>query len=433
MKSTPIDRTSLEKIKEFQEKRLKEQLEYVNKFSPYYSKLFKNHSIDISEIKRIEDLVYIPVTTKKELQANNHDFFCVSPDKIIDYVTTSGTSGDPVLCISTEKDLHRIALNESLSYEEAGLSNQDIIQLTTTLDRRFMAGIAYFLGAQQSGIGVIRVGSGVPELQWDTIQKIKPTVLVCVPSFLLKMIEFAEENSIDFINSSVKKAICIGEPIRNPDLTLNVLAKKITSQWNIRLYSTYASTEMATAFTECEYGKGGHHHPELVITEFLDENNQPVPEGEPGELTITHLQTEGMPLVRFKTGDIIQPFYEKCECGRVSLRVGPVIGRKNQMIKYKGTTLYPPSMFNLLNDFEDICNYVVEISSNDINEDEILIKIGVKNASENLLSKVKDHFRAKLRVSPRIKFMSTEEIELLKNPPNSRKTRLLIDKRNSVI
>ena len=97
---------------------------------------------------------------------------------------------------------------------------------------------------------------------------------------------------------------------------------------------------MGTSFTECGQGAGGHHHPELIIVEFLGENDHPVKEEEPGEVTITTLGVEGMPLLRFKTGDVCCHFTDPCKCGRATLRLGPVIGRKKQMIKYKGTTLY---------------------------------------------------------------------------------------------
>lgn len=107
-------------------------------------------------------------------------------------------------------------------------------------------------------------------------------------------------------DKSVKGVICIGESLREQDLKQNLLASKITSKWNINLYSTYASTEMSTAFTECEKQQGGHHHPELIITEILDDNNKPVEDGAEGELTITTLGVEGMPLLRFKTGDIVK-------------------------------------------------------------------------------------------------------------------------------
>src|SRR5690606_23269695 len=134
------------------------------------------------------------------------------------------------------------------SYQCMGMTAGQAVQLTTTLDRRFMAGLAYFLGARKAGIGVVRVGSGVPELQWATIDRVRPDAIVCVPSFLLTMIEFAEANDIDYRRSPVKKALCIGEPIRNPDFSLNALASRIRSKWDIELFSTYASTEMATAF-----------------------------------------------------------------------------------------------------------------------------------------------------------------------------------------
>ncbi len=426
-----IETKSPDEIKRFQEEKLKEQLAYLQKKSTYYSEMFQSHSIDIQSIQTLEDLVKFPVTTKDDLQEFNEKFLCVNRNEIADFVTTSGTSGDPVWVALTHSDLERLAYNEELSYQCAGLDENSVIQLTTTMDRRFMAGLAYFLGARKAGIGMIRVGSGVPELQWDTIRKVQADTLICVPSFLLKMIEFAEANEIDFQNSSVKKAICIGEPLRNQDFTDNVLATKIKSKWPIELYSTYASTEMGTAFTECEAGKGGHLHPELIICEFLDENNQPVSKGEAGELVITTLGVEGMPLLRYKTGDILQPFYEKCSCGRTSLRLGPLVGRKQQMIKYKGTSLYPPSLMDLLNDFEEVKHHVIEVFSSEIDEDEILVKVFSTDESDEILDKIKDRFRAKVRVSPRIQFISEEEIMKIKFPENSRKSITFVDNRKS--
>ncbi len=377
----------------------------------------------------MEDLRQIPVTTKDHLQQFNNDFICVPKSEIIDYVTTSGTLGDPVTFALTDNDLERLAYNEAISFACCGLGKEDTLQLMTTMDRRFMAGLAYFLGARKLGSGIIRVGSGIPELQWDSILKFKPSYLITVPSFLLKLIEYAQQHKVDLKNTGVKAAICIGEPIREQDFSLNILAKRIKKYWDIELFSTYASTEMSTAFNECEMHKGGHHHPELIIAEILDENNLPVSEGEVGELTITTLGVEAMPLLRFKTGDLVQAYYEPCECGRNTLRLGPVVGRRKQMIKYKGTTLYPPAMFNILNDFAGIESYVIEIFHNELGTDEILIKIASSNISEELLLEIKDHFRAKLRVAPKIEFASLEEIETLRFPPLSRKPVDLIDSR----
>ena len=105
---------------------------------------------------------------------------------------------------------------------------------------------------------------------------------------------------------------------------------------------------MQSSFTECNEFHGGHLQPELIIVEFLDDNNQPVKEGEAGEVTITTLGVRGMPLLRFKTGDICYHYTEPCACGRNTIRLSSILGRKGQMIKYKGTTLYPPALFDIL-------------------------------------------------------------------------------------
>jgi len=424
-----IEKSSIAEIKAFQEGKLKETLRYLNENSPFYKRFFKEHNIQVSAIKTLEELQKIPVTTKDHLQRFNDDFICVPKTEIIDYVTTSGTLGDPVTFALTDADLERLAYNEAISFACCGVRKEDTLQLMTTMDRRFMAGLAYFLGARKLGSGIIRVGSGIPELQWDSILKFKPTYLITVPSFLLKLIEYAQQHEIDLQNTGIKAAICIGEPIREQDFSLNILAKKIKKDWDIELFSTYASTEMSTAFNECEIHNGGHHHPELIIAEILDDNNLPVAKGEVGELTITTLGVEAMPLLRFKTGDMVQSYGESCKCGRNTLRLGPVVGRKKQMIKYKGTTLYPPAMYNILNDFSTIESYVIEIFHNELGTDEILIKIASENISEELLLEIKDHFRAKLRVAPKIEFATPEEIEMLRFPPLSRKPVDLIDRR----
>ena len=426
-----IETATTEEIKSFQEQKLLELLAYVNQNSPYYKRLFAKENIDIKSIKTLEDLQLLPVTSKEDLQKYNDDFLCVPINKIIDYATTSGTLGEPVTFGLTDNDLERLAYNEAISFDCAGVKEGDVVQMMTTIDRRFMAGLAYFLGLRKMKVGVIRVGAGIPELQWDSILKYKPTHLITVPSFLLKLIEYAENNNIDYNNSSIKGAICIGESLRNPDFSMSILSKKITDKWNIKLFSTYASTEMSTAFTECEHSIGGHHHPELIIIEVLDENNKRVKNGESGELTFTTIGVEAMPLVRFKTGDIVQLHSEPCACGRNTQRVGPVIGRKQQMIKYKGTTLYPPAMNDVLTHFENIESHIIEISTNDLGTDEILIKIAVKNKSEAFLQELKDHFRAKLRVTPKIEFTTKEILNPLIFNPMSRKPITFFDKRKN--
>ncbi|NDV58752.1 phenylacetate--CoA ligase family protein [Bacteroides sp. 519] len=419
-----------DEIKAFQEKLLNVQLAYLQTNSAFYQKMFADYNIDINRIKTIEDLKQIPVTTKTDLQLHNQQFLCVNKNKIIDYVTTSGTLGNPVTFGLTSNDLDRLSYNEYLSFTTAGCTPDDILQLMTTIDRRFMAGLAYFLGARELGMGIARVGNGIPELQWDTINRIHPTCGMVVPSFLIKLIEFAEKNNINYNHSSLRKCVCIGEALRNQDFTLNTLGRRIHDKWpELQLHSTYASTEMQSSFTECSELCGGHLQPELIIVEFLDDDNNPVAQGEAGEVTITTLGVEGMPLLRFKTGDICYHHTEPCACGRNTIRLCPVLGRKGQMIKYKGTTLYPPALFDILDSIPAVINYVIEVYTNDLGTDEILIRVGSEVKSEAFEKEIKDLFRSKVRVAPTISFESAEYISKIQMPPMSRKTIKFIDLR----
>ena len=419
-------------IKQFQEQKLAEALAYAADCSPFYKQMFNQHRIDIQKIRHLEDLQHLPFTDKNDLQNRNQDFLCVPRQKIIDYITTSGTLGDPVNFAMTDSDLERLGYNEKISFQCAGIEAGDVLQLMMTIDKRFMAGLAYFLGARKLGVGIVRVGNGIPELQWDTIRRIQPTVIIVVPSFILRIIKYAEAHGIDYRNSSVKKAICVGENIRQEDFSFNLLGQSIRDKWDIELYSTYASTEMATTFTECRFGCGGHHHPELMICELVDQDGKNVKEGEYGELTVTMLGVEAMPLIRFKTGDIARFHTEPCRCGRTTKRLSPIKGRMNHLVKYKGTTLYPPAIFDVLDDVHYIENYVMIVSDNEYGNDHILIKIGLVNQPDfDVIKTLKDRFRARIRVAPDIEICTVEEIQKISISEINRKPIKFIDNRKN--
>ena len=420
-----------EVIKTYQEKRLGEMLQYLQAHSTYYQRIFEENHINIASIKTIEDLQYIPFTEKKDLQLHNMDFLCVPKEKIIDYITTSGTLGDPVTFACTDADLERLAYNEAISFACAGLKPGNVLQLMTTMDKRFMAGLAYFLGLRKLGAGVIRVGNGIPELQWDTIQRIQPDTVMCIPSFILKLIEYAENHGIDYRKSSIKRIIGIGEGLRDQNFQLNALGQQIKDKWDVELFATYSSTEMSTTFPECQYSCGGHHHPELIIVEIIGEDDKPVPEGEVGEVVITTLGVEGMPLLRFRTGDMASIHTEPCRCGRHSFRISPIVGRKNHMIKYKGTTLYPPAIADVLSNTGYVENYYITLNTNPKTEtDEVIITVGVKdNTDFDVIKDLKDRFRAKIRVAPDIVIDAVENIRQKNFPAMSRKPVTFFDKR----
>ena len=425
-----IEYSTPEEIKAFQEQKLHEALTYLAANSPYYQRMFASYAIDIKKIQHLEDLVKIPFTEKKDLQLFNDDFLCCPREKVIDYITTSGTLGDPVTFGCTEKDLQRLAYNEKKSFECAGLKPGNIVQLMTTMDKRFMAGLAYFLGIREMGASIIRVGNGIPELQWDTIRRIHPDTIMCVPSFILKLIDYAEQHGIDYRNSSIRRIIGIGEGLREQDFSLNLLGRRIKEKWDIDLFATYSSTEMGATFSECPYGCGGHVHPELFIVEIIGDDDLPVPDGQPGEIVVTTLGVEGMPLLRFRTGDIASKITDRCQCGRYSYRLTPLIGRKNNMIKLKGTTLYPPAINDVLDNTDYVANYVIEVSTNNAGTDDVKVKIGLrKGFNDSVVKELKDSFRSRIRVAPEVEVLPVEEIQRINFPAKSRKPIKFIDLR----
>jgi len=417
-------------IQRLQEQKLQELLAYLAAHSVFYRRHFATHGVDVAAIKTLAGLPAIPPTTKDDLQQHNWDFLCVPRNAIAEYTSTSGTLGRPVTIALTAGDLQRLAYNESISFACADGTAADLYQLMLTLDRQFMAGIAYYEGIRRLGAGLVRVGPGLPVLQWETIQRLNPTVLVGVPSFIVKLIEYAIQQGIDLNKTSVKKIICIGEALRTKSLAPNPLAQRITQAWDVQVYGTYASTEMQTAFTECNAGRGGHHHPELLIVELLDDDGNVVAPGQEGEITITTLGVEGMPLLRYRTGDVATAHTEPCACGRNTLRLGPVLGRKQQMIKLKGTTLYPPLVFEILQGVHAVRDFVVEAYTGTLGTDELRLHVWLQDEqAADTLRELPALFQARLRVVPEICRTTPEELEKLQFGKLDRKVRKFIDSR----
>ncbi len=404
-------------------------ISYLQQNSPFYRRLFATHGIMPDQIKSVSDLRFLPTTTKSDIQQFNREFICVKTSEIREYTATSGTLGNPVTIALTENDLKRLAYNEQQSFLCADGKPGDIYQLMLTLDRQFMAGMAYYTGIRALGAASVRTGPGLPAMQWETITRLQSNSLVTVPSFLLKMIEFAQIQAINMAYTAVEKAICIGEGLRKENFEPNTLGEKILQQWPLKLYNTYAATEMQTAFTECHAGMGGHHQPDLLILEILDDGGDQLGEGEYGEVTITTIGVEGMPLLRYRTGDICCFYEASCICGRKSKRLSPVMGRKKQMIKYRGTTFYPPAIFEILNGISFIREYVVEVSANELGTDDLTLHLHTTLPSQECTDRIRPFIQSALRAVPVLQFHSAASIQQMQFPANGRKQVRFIDNR----
>lgn len=414
-------------IKEVQERLLKEHLLYIASNSPYYRRVLGELKTDISKVN-LKNLSTLPFTDKSVFERYNDDMLAVPMSRIVDIVLSSGTTGQPTKMMYTENDLKRLAYNEEVSLAGCGLTQDDVVLLTCTMDRCFIAGLAYFLGIRSLGAAAIRNGVSSFASHLEIIQRMQPTAIVGVPTFLRKLGLFLTSKGLEPRKCNTSKLVCIGEPIRDRNLLPSKVGEHLEEIWGAKIYSTYASTETITTFCECEAQSGGHLHPELAIVEIVNEQGEALPPGEHGEVVVTPFAIEGMPLLRFKTGDISFLTNEPCGCGRFSPRLGPILGRKKQMIKYRGTAFYPQAIYSVLDRIPGITEYYVAVTSDFDCSDVVKVYVSVANGSCSA-GMIMDELQACLRAKPEVIVLSEEAVREQVYGQNSRKLIRFVDGR----
>jgi phenylacetate-CoA ligase len=397
-----------------------ETFRHAAEHSPFYRELFRGSKV-------VPPLASVPPLTKETLSARNLDFLSIPRERVVEIVTTSGTTGQPLLWMLSAADLERLARNEQLSFACAGLTAADTVLVAVALDRCFMAGLAYWLGLREIGCSIVRPGATSPLLVLEMLQRVQPTAIVGVPSFLRLVAAKAHEAGLDLPRAGVQKLICIGEPIRDAALQLNHSGATLEAAWGAKVYSTYGVTELANSLCECPAGRGGHLHDEQMHLEILDEAGQPVADGEIGEVVATTFGVEAMPLIRYRTGDCAALFRAPCSCGRTTPRLGPIIGRKNQKLKFKGTSLYPATLAAVLEQSAGVEAFVILARK----ESELADDVEVLVQGPASLASLREAFQARAKLSPRIRTATREEIEALQMPPHARKRRTFVDLRSS--
>ena len=347
---------------------------------------------------------------------------------IADIVLSSGTTGTPTKIAYSDWDLKRLAYNEEQSFSACGFSNQDRVLLTCTLDRCFIAGLAYYSGIRALGAATIRNGLNSLESHLELIKQLKPTAIVGVPSFLRKLGLYLNQEGCAAKKSGIKKIVCIGEPLRDKDLKFLKVGQDLEKIWQAKAYSTYSTTEIISTFCECTAQTGGHLHPDLAVVEIVDAQGRNLPNGQIGEIVVTPLRIQATPLVRFKTGDISFLIDKPCACGRKSLRLGPILGRKKQMMKVQGTTFYPQAIYSCLEQISGINEYYISVSSAAALSDNIEIYVSVTDpaCTQNM---IQEKLQARLRVTPKVFICAEELVKEQVYTSGSRKPVRFIDRR----
>ncbi|MCX5698231.1 MAG: AMP-binding protein [Candidatus Omnitrophica bacterium] len=422
-----LEFSSVKKIKAVQNILLGKHLLHCQKYSPYYRRVFKKTGLDARRLN-LDNLSTLEFTDKTEIAQYNDDFLAVDPAKVADIVLSSGTCGRPTKIAYSEWDLKRLAYNEERSFGSCSFTNQDTVLLTCTLDRCFIAGLAYYSGLRVLGAAAIRNGLNSLESHLELIKRLRPSAIVGVPSFLRKLGLYLNQKGYSAQKSGVKKIVCIGEPLRDKNLKFLKVGQDLEIIWRAKAYSTYSTTEIVSTFCECAAQAGGHLHPDLAVVEIINEQGRNLPNGQIGEVVVTPLRIQAMPLVRFRTGDISFLIDAPCSCGRKSLRLGPILGRQKQMMKVRGTTFYPQAIYSCLEEIKEISEYYISVTSEGQLCDSIEIYAAVTDPACTQ-TQIQEKLQARLRVTPKVFICDEELVKEQVYTSGSRKPVRFIDRR----
>jgi phenylacetate-CoA ligase len=374
-------------------------------------------------IERLDDLARLPFTTKRELVSDQEEHPLYGTNltyPLSEYVRfhqTSGTTGRPLKILDTRESWDWWAECWESVYEAAGVSRDDIVFLAF--------GFGPFIGFWSAYEGAKRIGAlTVPGGSMDSLQRLRvmqeigATVLVCTPSYALRLAEVAQEHGIDLREMSVRVTIHAGEP----GASIPATRERIERAWGARTYDHTGMTEMGAYGFACSEQQGVHVNEGEFIAEILDPaTGRPVQEGQVGELILTNLGRWGSPAIRYRTGDLVRHGGYNCPCGRSFLMLpGGVLGRADDMLIVRGVNVYPSALANILHRFPEVTEYRVIVTKNGP-LDEIALQVECPAA---LVATIQEEMRLALNLRVPI-----EAVELGTLPRFELKARRVVDRR----
>jgi phenylacetate-CoA ligase len=374
--------------------RLNKTLKYVYKNVPFYKEQFDNAGVNVDLVRSVKDLKNIPFTLKSDL-VNNYPFglFSSNLDEIIRIHASSGTTAKPIIVSYTKKDIKVWADLMSRVFYACGLNKIDIAQNAFGYGL-FTGGLGFHYGAENIGMTLVPMSSGFTERQFAMMNDLGVTALFCTPSYALFLSEELPKYIKDASKLKLKKGIFGAEPWSNE------LRLKIEDMLNIDAYDIYGLSELlgpGVAY-ECEYKNGLHINEDNFYPEIIDPKTGDVlPEGELGELVLTNLNQEAMPLIRYRTRDITSLNREKCKCGRTFARMKKIKGRTDDMVIIKGVNVFPSQIESAIFSFDFLEPvYLIELYTDNL-LDKINVLVEAKSEIYNMGDKKLDEISAMLQ------------------------------------
>jgi len=406
----------LDDLKQFQLERLQSTLNRVTENVDFYKRKFKDAKIDVTKVKSLEDIKYLPFTTKQDLRDNYpYGMFAVPLKDIVRIHSSSGTTGKPTVVGYTKRDLETWKNLVARIMVAGGVSANDIVHIAFSYGL-FTGGFGLHYGAEHIGASVIPVSSGNTKRQIMIMQDYRSSVLVCTPSYALHIAETLEKEGLSRNDIFLKYALLGSEPWGEK------IRSEIENKLGVSATDNYGLSEIIGPGVsgECQCKNGLHINEDHFYAEIINpDTGEILPEGEKGELVITTLTKEAMPLIRYRTRDITRLFRDKCPCGRTFIQMEKPSGRTDDMLIINGVNVFPSQVEEALKEFDQATPHYIIIVKKKGHLDLMEIQLEISEnlffdemkKQRELLEKMHERMFNVLGIKPKIKFVEPKTIE----------------------
>ncbi|WHH60324.1 phenylacetate--CoA ligase [Petroclostridium sp. X23] len=398
-------------------------LKRLSENSPFYRRKFEEYGIDINKVQSMEDIQYLPFTTKEELRdAYPLGLQAVPDEDVVRIHSSSGTTGKPVIIPYTKSDVDVWAELMGRCMETAGVTKTDRVQITPGYGL-WTAGIGFQAGVEKLGAMAVPMGPGNTEKQLQMMVDLKSTVLIGTSSYGLLIAE-------EVCKREIKQHIRLKKGIFGSERWGEKMRKRIEDELGIQTYDIYGLTEIygPGIAIDCDEHSGMHYWDDHLYFEIIDPaTGNVLPEGEYGELVITTLTKEGAPLLRYRTRDLTRLIPGQCACGRPYPRLDRIIGRTDDMVKVKGVNIYPGQIDGLLRSIEGVSSEYQVVVSHIDGKDVMTLRVEMSHLCNkiDIETMVAEHFKKLIGLS-----IHVEALEVGGLPRSEKKTKRILDYRD---
>lgn len=425
-----IEEMPKEELQRMQYKLLKSLVYRLYSFSPFYHDRMKEQKVHPDDIRELADVRKLPFMFKRDLRDGYPDkIFTATQDELVRYHVSSGTTGKPTVVGYTANDIDLWTTSLARALTSAGLGRGDVMQVSYGYGL-FTGGLGLHYGAERIGATVLPTSVGNTERQIELMQDLGTTAIACTPSYLLHMGEVAEKMGV-----SIKKDTKLRTGILGAEPWTEGMRNRMQEWLGIRAYDIFGTSELSgPMFTECAEQNGFHIWSDIALTEIIDpKTEEPVEPGEKGELTVTILKKEALPMIRYRIGDITSMDDSPCPCGRTHPRVKRITGRVDDMLIIRGINVFPSQVEYALMEIPEVGQHFQIVVERKGALDDMLVRVELNK--EAFSDKITDIMKVRQKVEHRLKnsLNVNADVELVEPgslPRFEGKSKKVVDKRS---